>query len=879
MEPEEAEALICALADHIVKPAFIYRHQWRRRRSADVGQLHGAAPRHPGLRSAAAPADAPHDNGRRGAGLGPRRRLRGSAVRARCACNAAALHGLSAETRRCRHRRTRIMTDNIIVDTATRIFADLCEPATVNAAEEGHVAEGAVGRARRIRPDPDLGPRHARRRRRRAARRVRGVARRRPGHRAGAARRDADGRLAAGAGRDRGARRADDDRPDPRRRPYRAVADGTLRGRARQVPFARNAGHIVVLARQNGTASVALVPATRSRSARRRALPASRATRSRSTARAPPRWPPAGRARHDRARAARRRGAGAADGRRARTHPRPVGAMVARPRAVRPADRQVPGGAAQSRDAGRRGRGGRRRRRRRRRGDRAARRRQRATAAEVAIAKSGSARRPAPAPRSPIRCTARWASPTSIRCTTRRGGCGPGARSSATRRIGPTQSRPDGRGARRRRAVAVCHRTERLQRDGIPVSGTPRLSCLTPLSREAIVGDRWPTISISIRSTCRPSARNCARRCATFCAGRSRPARSRRIPARAPFSAAKASPARSASSGWIGMTWPKQYGGHERTHLERYVVIEEMLAHRAPTRAYSTADRQSGPMILRYGQQEIKDTILPRIASGELCFCIGLSEPNSGSDVFAASTRATKTDGGWLVNGRKIWTSNAHNSDYMIALLRTSPPTKENRRHGLTQFLIDCKIAGDHDPPDHQPDRPARFQRDLLRRRVRARSAPDRRGRHGLEAGDRRTRLRAQRPRPLARNLPGACRAGAPRRPRARASGSPRASAARSRIWRHCGACRSASPACCRPARRRGSRPPSSRISAPTGSRRCRTRRACWRPPTGNSAPDSNDDRFEEALRHTTLIAPKVTIQGGTREVLRGIIARGLGLR
>jgi alkylation response protein AidB-like acyl-CoA dehydrogenase len=149
---------------------------------------------------------------------------------------------------------------------------------------------------------------------------------------------------------------------------------------------------------------------------------------------------------------------------------------------------------------------------------------------------------------------------------------------------------------------------------------------------------------------------------------------------RAPFSVAKAFARKVGARGWIGMTWPKQYGGHERSHLERYVVIEEMLAHRAPTRAYSTADRQSGPVILRYGQQEVKDKILPRIASGELCFCIGLSEPNSGSDVFAASTRATKTDGGWLVNGRKIWTSNAHNSDYMIALLRTSPSTKENRR-------------------------------------------------------------------------------------------------------------------------------------------------------------------------------------------------------
>jgi alkylation response protein AidB-like acyl-CoA dehydrogenase len=120
-------------------------------------------------------------------------------------------------------------------------------------------------------------------------------------------------------------------------------------------------------------------------------------------------------------------------------------------------------------------------------------------------------------------------------------------------------------------------------------------------------------------------------------------------------------------------------------------VTEEMLAHRAPTRHYSTADRQSGPVLLRYGQDEVKKNIVPRICSGELCFCIGLSEPNSGSDVFAASTRATKTDGGWLVNGRKIWTSNAHQADYMIGLLRTSNKTPENHRHGLTQFLIDMK--------------------------------------------------------------------------------------------------------------------------------------------------------------------------------------------
>jgi len=71
-----------------------------------------------------------------------------------------------------------------------------------------------------------------------------------------------------------------------------------------------------------------------------------------------------------------------------------------------------------------------------------------------------------------------------------------------------------------------------------------------------------------------------------------------------------------------------------------------------------------------------------------------MSEPNSGSDLFAAKTKATETDGGYLINGTKIWTSSAHIADYMIAVFRTSPATKENRRHGLTQFLVDMKTPG-----------------------------------------------------------------------------------------------------------------------------------------------------------------------------------------
>ena len=148
------------------------------------------------------------------------------------------------------------------------------------------------------------------------------------------------------------------------------------------------------------------------------------------------------------------------------------------------------------------------------------------------------------------------------------------------------------------------------------------------------------------------------------------------------------------AKGWLGMTWPKKYGGQERSFLERYVVTEEMRVANAPTRRFFVADRQSGPVLLKYAPEHIKMDILPRICRGEVCFAIGMSEPNSGSDLFAAKTRATKTDGGYLVNGTKIWTSSAHIADYMIAIFRTSPPTKENRRHGLTQFLVKMKQPG-----------------------------------------------------------------------------------------------------------------------------------------------------------------------------------------
>lgn len=147
------------------------------------------------------------------------------------------------------------------------------------------------------------------------------------------------------------------------------------------------------------------------------------------------------------------------------------------------------------------------------------------------------------------------------------------------------------------------------------------------------------------------------------------------------------------AKGWIGLTWPKKYGGHERTAFDRYVVLEEMLAAGAPVGAHWIADRQSGPLLLNFGTEEQRQMLLPRIARGECFFCIGMSEPDSGSDLAATRTRAEKVDGGYKVNGTKLWTSNAHKAHYMIALFRTGHDP-DNRHAGLTQFLVDLKTPG-----------------------------------------------------------------------------------------------------------------------------------------------------------------------------------------
>ena len=146
------------------------------------------------------------------------------------------------------------------------------------------------------------------------------------------------------------------------------------------------------------------------------------------------------------------------------------------------------------------------------------------------------------------------------------------------------------------------------------------------------------------------------------------------------------------AAGYIGMIWPTQFGGGGRHPLERYIVLEELLAAGAPVGMHWIADRQGGPLLLRYGTDAQRSELLPRMAAGELYTCIGMSEPGSGSDLASVRTRGVRDKDGWRVNGQKVWTTNAHNAHYMIALVRTGEGSE--RQEGLTQFLIDLKSPG-----------------------------------------------------------------------------------------------------------------------------------------------------------------------------------------
>ena len=149
---------------------------------------------------------------------------------------------------------------------------------------------------------------------------------------------------------------------------------------------------------------------------------------------------------------------------------------------------------------------------------------------------------------------------------------------------------------------------------------------------------------------------------------------------------------RLAARGWIGMTWPKQYGGRERSYMDRLIVTEELLLAGAPVAAHWFGDRQIGPALLAHGTPEQKAELVPRIARAEITFCIGMSEPNAGSDLAGLATRADDAGDSFVIRGQKIWTSFASDADYCYLVARTDPSAAKHK--GISELLVPMNLPG-----------------------------------------------------------------------------------------------------------------------------------------------------------------------------------------
>lgn len=329
--------------------------------------------------------------------------------------------------------------------------------------------------------------------------------------------------------------------------------------------------------------------------------------------------------------------------------------------------------------------------------------------------------------------------------------------------------------------------------------------------------------------------------------------------------------------GWIGMTWPRKYGGHERSSIERYVVAEELLAAGAPVRGHWLADRQVGPLLLSAGSEEQKRRYLPRMAAGECIFCDGLSEPDAGSDLASIRTKAVKVQGGWRVEGTKVWITFAHKAHMMNLLVRTSPRSEEDRHAGLSQFLVDMtwpgitvrpiiNLAGDHDlnevvfdgvfvPDDMVIGTAGNAWAQLTGEMAHERSGPERWiNSYGLlvhlidRAG----------PRPGQRD--------------AEKIG---------RLVVHLWTLHEMSFAVAAMLGRGESPYVEAALVKDLGTHFDQEIPAVARevvPAEARAAPPS-EDRFNAMLDRALCYAPSFTVRGGAQEILRGIIARGLGLR
>ncbi len=154
---------------------------------------------------------------------------------------------------------------------------------------------------------------------------------------------------------------------------------------------------------------------------------------------------------------------------------------------------------------------------------------------------------------------------------------------------------------------------------------------------------------------------------------------------------------RMGADGWLGIGWPKEYGGQGRSQIEQFIFFDESMRAGAPVPMLTI--NTVGPTIMRHGSEDQKKFFLPKILKGELHFCIGYTEPNAGTDLASLKTRAVRDGDEYVVNGQKIFTSLAGDSDYIWLAVRTNPDVPKHE--GISMLAIDVKTPGIKVDPMH----------------------------------------------------------------------------------------------------------------------------------------------------------------------------------
>ncbi|HUP08469.1 MAG TPA: acyl-CoA dehydrogenase family protein [Caldimonas sp.] len=329
--------------------------------------------------------------------------------------------------------------------------------------------------------------------------------------------------------------------------------------------------------------------------------------------------------------------------------------------------------------------------------------------------------------------------------------------------------------------------------------------------------------------------------------------------------------------GWIGLTLPREFGGGGRSAFARFVVVEELLRAGAPVAAHWIGDRQSAPQILRFGTPAQAERYVPAVCRGEIVFCIGMSEPGAGSDLAAVRTRATRSAHGWRLEGQKIWTTNAHRAHVMLTLARTSGDAS-SRHAGLSQFLVDLSLPGITVRPIRDLNGESHFNevffdgvelpddallgeegagwKQVTSELVSERSGPERIYASIVLFDEWLAWLRA----------------------RGRAPGE-RERVLAGRVLSTMTVLRSLSVAVQARIVEGGSPATEAALVKDLGTTFEQFIPEALADVLGEHPDEALPESLAAALRHVAQIAPSFSLRGGTREVLRGMIARGLGLR